>query len=131
MHLDRRQVRHLAALASLAMAVVYFLIGLGALDIGGSSSGESVDLTVFGFAAGLAFLLLAALLAFTDRRWLWILAAIFQLWVYAVYFGVSGSREPPFETWGVTLRIIQLPLVAALVYLAWKSPTSTTHQVGR
>ena len=122
MHLERRQVRFVAALASATMAVIYFLIGLGVLGIGGSTSGEMVDLTVFGFSAGTAFLLLAALLVLTDRRWLWGLAAFFQVWVYVVYFGVAPGREPPFEIWGLTLRIIQLVLLAGLVYLAVKAP---------
>jgi hypothetical protein len=131
MHLDRRQVRHVGAFASSAMAVIYFLIGLGVLDIGGSSSGEMVDLAAFGFSAGLAFLVIALLLAATDRRWLWVLAAIFQAWVYVIYFSVSGTREPPFEVWGITLRIIQLVLFSVLVYLSWKAPQPTTRTAVR
>jgi hypothetical protein len=109
------------------MAVIYLLIGLQVLRIGGGTSGETVDLAMFGFSAGLAFLVLAVLLASTDRRWLWIVATIAQIWVYWVYFSVSGGREPPFEMWGITLRILQLPLLAALIYLAWNRPPSTEH----
>jgi peptidoglycan/LPS O-acetylase OafA/YrhL len=122
MHLTRGQVRHLGALASAAMAAIYFLIGLRVLDIGGSTSGETVDLALFGFSAGTAFLLLAVSLLSTDRRWMWVLAAMLQLWVYVIYLSVSGTREPPFEMWGITLRIIQLPLLVVLVYLSWKAP---------
>jgi hypothetical protein len=111
------------------MAAIYFMIGLGVLQVGGSSSGEMVDLAVFGFSAGSAFLVLGMLLAVTDHRWLWVLATIFQLWVYVIYFSVSGRRDPPFETWGVTLRVIQLALLAALVYLSWKSPRRSTREV--
>jgi len=124
MRLERRQVRYLGALASSAMAAIYFLIGLRVLDIGASTSGETVDIALFGFAAGLAFLFLAVLLASTDRRWIWILAAIAQVWVYLIYFSVSGGREPPFEVWGVVLRLIQLPLLVVLGYLSWKAPPS-------
>jgi hypothetical protein len=122
MRLTRGQVRQLGALASAAMAGIYLLIGLGVLDIGGSTSGETVDLALFGFSAGTAFLLLAVSLLSTDRRWVWVLAAILQLWVYLIYFSVSGTREPPFEMWGITLRLIQLPLLVVLVYLSWKAP---------
>jgi peptidoglycan/LPS O-acetylase OafA/YrhL len=127
MHLARRQVRYVAAAASAAMAVIYFLIGLGVLSIGGSQSGEMVDLFVFGVSAGSAFLVLAGLLALTDRRWLWVLAAIFQVWVFAIYFFVAGSREPPFEIWGVTLRVLQVVLFAGLVWLSW-SPAQPEPQ---
>jgi hypothetical protein len=112
------------------MSAIYFLIGLRVLDIGVSKSGEMVDLRVFGFSAGSAFLILALLLAFTDRRWLWILAALFQVWVYVIYFVVSGGRDPPFEMWGITLRIIQLPLLAVLIYLSWKAPEPRPRGTG-
>jgi len=111
------------------MAAIYFLIGLGVLGIGGSRSGESVDLALFGFGAGTAFLLLALLLLLTDRRWLWALALIAQAWVFLVYFGVSGTREPPFEAWGILLRILHVPLMLALAYLAWRPPTRRTATV--
>ena len=117
MHLTRVQVRRIAAAASAAMACIYFLIGLGVLSIGGSTSGEMVDLGVFGGGAGIAFLVLAALLASTDRRWIWALALVFQLFVYLVYIGASGGRQPAFEIWGITLRILQLPVLLALIYL--------------
>jgi hypothetical protein len=129
MHLERLQVRYVGALASAAMAVIYFLIGLHVLDVGGSTTGESVDLAVFGFSAGSAFLVLSVLLMLTDRRWVWILAAIFQVWVSVIYFSVSGTRVPAFELWGITLRVIQLPLFVVLVYLSWKAPQRAPRDV--
>lgn len=120
MHLTRVRVRYGAAAAAASMALIYFLIGLGVLSIGGSQSGEMVDLTVFGGGAGMAFLVTAALLAFTDRRWIWALLLAFQVFVYVIYVMTSASREPPFELWGITLRILQLPVLAALVYLTVK-----------
>lgn len=122
MRLDRHQVRALGAIVSGAMAVIYFLIGLGVLGIGGSRSGESVDLAMFGFAAGSAFLILALLLRLTDRRWLWVSALVAQVWVFLLYFAVSGTREPPFEVWGIVLRALHVPLMLALGHLAWRGP---------
>jgi peptidoglycan/LPS O-acetylase OafA/YrhL len=113
------------------MAVIYLLIGLGVFDIGASTSGETVDLAVFGFSAGIAYVVLALLLTFSDRRWIWVLAALLMLWVYVIYLSASGSREPPFELWGLTLRVIQLPLLAALIYLSWKPSRSTTQESAR
>jgi hypothetical protein len=111
------------------MAVIYLLIGLGILDIGASTSGEAVDLALFGFSAAIAYAVLALLLTFTDRRWLWILAALVMLWVYVIYVSTSGVREPSFEVWGIALRIIQVPLLASLVYLSWNSPRSAAGEV--
>ena len=75
------------------MAAIYFLIGLGVLHIGGSANGEMVDLS-FGFGAGTAFAVTAALVAFTDHRLIWIALLVFQIFVFATYVGVSGGRVP-------------------------------------
>jgi hypothetical protein len=52
----------------------------------------------------------------------------FQVFVYWAYFNVSKQRTPPFEVWGITLRIIQLPLLGALVYLAARVPQRVPAQ---
>ena len=118
MGLTRQTVRFIGAVAAALMAGIYFLIGTGVLDIGGTTSGEAPDQLGFGFSAGAVFLLTAALLLLTDRRWVWVLAAVFQVLVLIVYIGASAIREPPFEVWGITLRVIQLPLLLALGWLA-------------
>ena len=121
MNVSRQTVRYGAAGIAAAMAVIYFLIGLGVLNVGGSAADRQF-LIVFGALAGGAFLLGAILLVRFDRRWVWILGAIFQVFVYWAYVDVSKSRTPPFETWGITLRVIQLPLLAALAWLAFQKP---------
>jgi hypothetical protein len=131
MQVSRQRIRFVGAAASATMAVIYSLIGLRIYDIGGSTTGETVDLGLFGASAGSAFLALAVLLALTDRRWLWIPAVAFQVFVYAIYFGTSGTRVPPFEILGITLRIVQIPLVLALIYLTVKAPMSTRSPGGR
>jgi hypothetical protein len=124
MHLSRLRIRRVGATASAVMAAIYYLIGLGVLDVGHSTTSTSADLTGFGALAGTAFLLLALLLATTDRRWIWIAATVFQFFVYVVYVSVSSGRVPAFEVWGVTLRVVQIPLVLALLYLSIKAPRS-------
>jgi hypothetical protein len=130
-HLTRKRVRYVAASASSAMAIIYFLIGRGVLDVGASTSGEMVDLAQFGFSAAIAYVVLALALMVTDRRWLWLLATLLMLWVYVIYVSTSGVREPPFEPWGLTLRVIQLPLLLALIYLTWKPTRSMTQETAR
>lgn len=128
MHLNRRTVRLVGAAAAGLMALIYFLIGLGVLSAGTTEGGDAAFLLAFGAAAGGAFLLGAVLLVATDRRWLWILGALLQLFVYVGYFAVAADRTPAFEIWGVTLRIVQIPLLAALLYLAFgAAPTSVQH----
>ena len=119
MHFSRVEVRHIGAAAALLMAGIYYLIGLGVLNVGGAANGGGVDLFQFGVGAGTAFLAVGVLLAVTDKRWLWALALFFQLMVFAMYIGVSGSRAPAFETWGITLRVIQIVLIGCLAYLTF------------
>lgn len=115
--MSRRTIRYGAAAVAAIMAGIYFLIGLGVLNVGGTDS-DRAFLWVFGALAGGAFLLGAILLVAVDRRWVWIVGLIFQLFVYWAYVDVSKTRTPPFEMWGITLRIIQVPLLVALGYLA-------------
>lgn len=129
MQIHRRTVRYVAATVSAAMAFIYFLIGLGVADVGGGA-GDRTFMLVFGGAARGAFLLGAVLLALFDRRWMWIAGAIFQVFVYWAYFDVSRTRDPAFEAWGITLRIIQVPLLLALTYLALRPPLRAGLQAG-
>lgn len=53
---------------------------------------------------------------------------LFQLFVFWAYIDVAKTRTPPFETWGILLRVILVPLLAALVYLAVR-PTEPVGSV--
>jgi hypothetical protein len=124
-HLSRVDVQHIGALAALVMAGIYYLIGLGVLNVGGTVDGGSTDSFGFGVGAGTAFLIVAALLLFTDKRWIWVLALGFQVLVFVIYVAASGIRVPPFEIWGITLRTIQVLVIGCLVYLAVDTPKRT------
>jgi hypothetical protein len=107
------------------MSLMYFSIGINVLTVVTPVVGDSSMLT-FGASAGAAFLLGALLLVAFDRRVLWILGAILQVLVAWGYFAVAPSRTPSFEAWGIALRVIQVPLFAALLYLAVRSRKSPT-----
>jgi hypothetical protein len=125
--MQRRAIRYGAALASATIAAIYYLIGLGVLTVVTPAANDP-SMAVFSLSAGSAFLLGAVLLVAFDRRLLWVLGAVLQLLVVWGYFAVAPDRTPAFEAWGITLRIIQLPLFAALVYLAVRAPESgATH----
>ena len=122
--MERRTVRYVGAAAAAAMAAIYYLIGIGVLKVvdPGATTGDTPDMLVFGAGAGTMFLVGAILLFGTDRRLLWVGGAVLQVLVAAMYVAVSPSRTPQFELWGITLRLIQVPLFAALLYLAWHAP---------
>lgn len=126
-HMNRHTIRLVAAGLAAAMAVIYFLIGVGVLTVVDGQAGDP-SMLGFGASAGALFLVGAILLFEFDRRWLWIAGALLQIFVAAMYVAVSPDRTPAFEVWGITLRVLQVPLFAALVYLALRP---TAPQPGR
>jgi hypothetical protein len=130
MDITRRTIRFVAAGLAATIALIYFLIGVGVLTVVTPVDGDQ-SMLVFGASAGTAFLLGAALLFAFDRRVLWILGAAVQLFVVWGYFAVAPDRAPSFEAWGISLRILQIPLLAALVYLALRSVRSPETRVQR
>ena len=127
--MQRRTIRYGAAVVSATIAAIYFLIGLGVLTVVNPAA-DDPSMAVFGFSAGSAFLLGALLLVAFDRRVVWVLGAALQVLVVWGYFAVAPNRTPAFEVWGITLRIIQLPLFAALVYLSLRAPGAARRSSG-
>ena len=130
MMLSRTTIRHAGAVVAAVMAVIYFLIGAGVLQVV-TPNEDPGFLFVFGAMAGGAFLLGALLLMRFDRRWLWMLGAAFQVFVYWGYFAVAPDRTPAFEPWGITLRVVQVPLLIALLYLAVRPSEQRTAEIRR
>ena len=114
----RRRVRWAAAVLSLANAAVYGLIGAGTVRVVEGGPGEGPSLVVFGALAGGAFLLGAVLLMRFDRRVLWWMGAAFQVLAIATYFNVAPQRVPPYEVWGLSLKVAQTVLLVLLLVLA-------------
>jgi len=127
---NRTTIRHAGAVVAAVMAVIYFLIGAGVLRVVAPNDDPGY-MFVFGALAAGAFLLGALLLMRFDRRWLWMLGAAFQVFVYWGYFSVAPDRTPAFEPWGITLRIVQVPLLIALLYLAVRPSEQRTAEIRR
>ena len=121
-----RKVQLLAVAAAAGTAVLYFLIGLGVLHIGRSIQGTGDDLLGFGLVSSTAYLVIAVLVYFGRHRAVWILVAVIDLMVIATYFAVAGIRQPPYEVWGVLIKVLQFLLLAAVVYLAVRGPNRKT-----
>jgi hypothetical protein len=113
---NRRTVRYLAAIASAATAALYFGIGAGILTVV-EASPDAPDLFEFGVAAGGAFVVGAVLLLAFDRRVLWVLGAALQVGVIVMYVVVASERTPPFEAWGLLIKLLQVVVLIALAYL--------------
>jgi hypothetical protein len=112
------------------MVAIYVAIGLGLVVPGTASDMGAADMLGFGLGAASMFLLGAALLLLTDRRWLWAAGALLQVAVIAMYIGVAPTRTPSFELWGLLLRVLQVPLLLTLVWLAATPLDDTPDAVG-
>lgn len=127
----RRLIRYAAALLSAATALLYFGIGAGVLKVVDQAAADMPDLFPFGAAAGAAFVLGAILLLALDHRGVWLLGAIFQVGVIVMYVAVSPQRTPPFEPWGILIKVLQVAILAALVYLVVRQPARRAVSVLR
>ena len=123
----RWTIRSVAAVLAGATAIMYFLIGVGAVLVLDAPSGTplaEIKLLQADFAipAAIAFMLGALLLVTFDHRILWILGALLQLFIIYTYFDLAALRTPTFEVWGILIWITQVLLLVALAYLAVRSP---------
>ncbi len=111
---DRMPPHRLAAFTAIAVAAVYGLLATGVLDLGDAESGE---LGILG-AAGVVHLLLAGLLWVWPRRLLLVSTVLVQLALGAMYVAIAPNRDPSYEVWGLTIRVLSVALaVLAIVAL--------------
>jgi hypothetical protein len=127
---QRQTIRRIAAALAAATAVLYVLVGLEVLRVVSVEPAGS-DLLGFGLSAAAAFALGAGLLLATDRRILWALGAFLQVVVIVMYVAVAPVRTPPFEVWGVLIKVLQGLLLVALAWLAITKPPQPAEAPAR
>ena len=120
-----RTVRYLVASLAAIIAFIYFLIGFHVVSVLDGNADQT-----FGIFAGLAYALGVILLLVMHRRVVWILGALFQIFVIFTYFNLASQRTPAFEFWGILLRVFQLIILFALAYLAFRLPTTHARASG-
>ena len=117
-----RRAQLTATVTAVATALLYFLIGLGVLNIGTSTQDTgNQDLLGFGVASGVVYVTVAALVYLIKRRVVWILTAVLDFLVIVMYFAVASVRQPPYEIWGLLIKALELVLLGALIYLIYRS----------
>jgi hypothetical protein len=110
-----------AIAAAAFVAVLYYLIGLGAIYVGTSSNGSSTDLGAFGSIVGTAFAVVALLLARLRSRLLWAVVGVLQIVVLLGYVVVGSVRTPAYEPWGLLIKACQVVILVAMGYLLLRS----------
>ena len=109
----RLALQRVATIASGAIALLYALLFLGVLGIEGASDAERGILG----AAAAVFAALAGLLWWRRSRLLWVGAAGLQLLLGWMYLAIAPERDPSFELWGITIRLLSLVLLGAVIGL--------------
>jgi hypothetical protein len=108
-----RNMRYLAVAGAAAAALLYFLIGFEVLTISKPTSGTG-DILGFGLSAGTAFAVIAVLVALVHKRWVLALVALFDAAVIVAYFAFADLRDPPFEPWGLLVKVAQAVLLVGV-----------------
>jgi hypothetical protein len=106
--------RNVAVVLCAACGLVYFAIGLGLIY---EQRPDGMRLWVFGFSTALVFAIGTVMLLARPGRVVWIVGAIFMVLAIVAYVAVSPSRDPHFEIWGISLKIAQAVILAALLGL--------------
>jgi hypothetical protein len=110
--------RIVAALASLGAGAIYLLIGTNVVSVGRSTQEATTDLLAFGALMAIVSLAVAiALWLVPWSRFALIGVAIVELVALIGYVAAAGVREPPFDLWGVLIKVLQATVLVATVYL--------------
>jgi hypothetical protein len=116
-----RALRVATAGLATAAAVIYLLIGFRVLQVVEVRPSDP-SLMWFGIPAAAAFLFGAVVILVSDRMLLWVAGAFFQVFTIFAYVGVAEDRTPPYEFWGIALRVVQALILVALVVLISRYP---------
>jgi hypothetical protein len=117
--------RRLAIAAAVACAALYVLIGIGVLSVGESTQEATTDLLGFGALMGAIYGLTAVAIWLLRSRVAMALIALFQLLPLIGYVAFASYREPPFELWGVLIKVCQIVVLVGVSTLAIRASSST------
>jgi hypothetical protein len=120
--------RIVASLASLGAGAIYLLIGTDVVSVGRSTQEATTDLFAFGaLMAVVSFAVAIALWLVPWSRIALIGVAIVELVALIGYVAAAGLREPPFDLWGVLIKVFQGTVLVATVYLFAERDRWTRH----
>jgi hypothetical protein len=115
-------IRRLGVAAATVASVLYLLIGIGVLSVGESTSGEDAGLLGFGLVMAATFGVVAGLLLLVRRRAVLLAVAALQVVVLVGYVALSDMRDPPFDPWGLLIKVAQLVVLGVVAWLLSREP---------
>jgi hypothetical protein len=123
----RRRMQRIAAAGCALVAVGYLLTGTGLIAVTADQPPGAI-LPLLIAAALFGALALGSLRG--ARRGLWIAGAALQMLVIAGYVAVAAERTPPYEVWGVTLKVLQVALLVVFGWLVIRRESGEDVEVG-
>jgi hypothetical protein len=123
----RRRMQRIAAAGCALVAVGYLLTGTGLIAVTADQPPGAIPPLLIA-AALFGALALGSLRG--ARRGLWIAGAALQMLVIAGYVAVAAERTPPYEVWGVTLKVLQVALLVVFGWLVIRRESGEDVEVG-
>jgi hypothetical protein len=117
MSADPPVLRRLVAGACGLVAVLYALTGSGLVAVTEDQEPGAIPPLLVG--AGL-FAVLGLLVARGAGRAVMVAGALLQVPVVLMYLAIAAERTPPYEPWGISIKVLQLFLLGAFGWLAWR-----------
>jgi hypothetical protein len=111
-------VRLVGIVAAVAAAAVYLTIGFGFVSVGTTADGDAPGMLEFGILSAAMMLAVAGALWRLRSRLVWLGIAVLQVLVIVFYVAVASIRQPPFEAWGLLIKVCQLVVLGAAAWLA-------------
>ena len=91
------------------------------LSVGESTTEATTDLFGFGALMGGLYVVTAVALWMVRSRFALAALSAFQLIPILGYVAAAGLREPPFEIWGVSIKVCQAIVLVAAGVLAFRA----------
>jgi hypothetical protein len=109
------RARRAAAPVAGLVAVLYVLTGAGWVAVTADQGPGAIPPLLIG---AVLYALLAALLVLGPGRRVYLAGAVLQLPMLLMYLAVAADRTPSYEVWGLTIKALQLLLLAVCLLLA-------------
>ena len=121
------RVRRAAAGTAGIIAVLYVLTGTGWVAVTAEQPPGVIPPLLVG---AVAYALLAVLLILRAGRGPLIAGAVLQVPALLLYVAVAAERIPAFEVWGLTIKALQVALLAACLALIARTRSSAPRPAG-
>ena len=121
------RVRRAAAVTAGIIAVLYVLTGTGWVAVTAEQEPGVIPPLLVG---AVAYALLSALLVLARGRGPLVAGVALQVPALLLYVAIAAERIPAFEVWGLTIKALQVALLAACLALIARTRSPAARPAG-